>query len=180
MNLIHKVSSAYSKKSCNNLIEWFENNIDKANPGGVGYNKLSNREICLEVKTQNDYFNLGQTLVSSIESFKSAYPPINKYIGKWVINNFVQLVKYDPNHYYSDIHCENDGHPKFLKRVFAWMIFLNDIKEGGGTKFLFQDFIAEPKAGDFYIWSAAWTHLHQGINAPKETKYIVTGWCDYV
>ena len=59
------------------------------------------------------------------------------------------------------------------------MIFLNTIKKGGGTKFLFQETIVKPKAGDFYIWPAYWTHLHQGVNAPKETKYIITGWIEY-
>ena len=26
------------------------------------------------------------------------------------------------------------------------------------------------------FWPAYWTHPHKGIPAPKETKYIVTGW----
>ena len=89
-------------------------------------------------------------------------------------------MKYEPNNYYKKIHCENDGDEKYLNRVFAFMIFLNNIKRGGGTKFLFQNYIAKPKAGDFYIWPAGWTHLHQGINAPKEKKYIITGWVTYL
>ena len=59
------------------------------------------------------------------------------------------------------------------------MMFLNNITKGGGTKFLFQDYIAQPKAGDFYIWPAGWTHFHQGIKAPTEKKYIITGWFSY-
>ena len=32
------------------------------------------------------------------------------------------------NYYYNIIHCENDGTKEFFKRVFAFMIFLNDVK----------------------------------------------------
>ena len=62
--------------------------------------------------------------------------------------------------------------------VFAFMLFLNNIKNGGGTKFLFQNYIAKPKAGDFYIWPAGWTHFHQGINAPTEKKIYYNGMGD--
>ncbi len=179
MNLIHHIPKAYSLQSCKLLIDWFESNIEKASPGDVGKEKLNNLEITLEIKTLESYFNLGNCLSDSIKKFISKYPLLNKNINKWKLNNFAQLMKYEPNNYYNVIHCENDGDSRYLKRVFAWMIFLNDIKEGGGTKFIFQDYTAQPIAGDFYIWSAYWTHLHQGINAPKENKYIITGWCDY-
>ena len=42
-----------------------------------------------------------------------------------------------------------------------------------------QKVIIKPRAGDFYIWPAGWTHMHRGINAPKEIKYIITGWYVY-
>ena len=25
-----------------------------------------------------------------------------------------------------------------------------------------------------------WSHFHTGVKAPKETKYILTGWCSYI
>ena len=180
MNFIHKAPEAYSKTSCKKLISWFEEHIDQAKPGKVGNKELNDLEIHLEIKNKEDYFGLGKTLLKSITNFKNKYSLIDKHIGKWAMNEFVVLMKYEPNNYYDKIHCENDGNKKHLNRVFAFMMFLNNIKKGGGTKFLFQDYIAQPKAGDFYIWPAGWTHLHQGINAPTEKKYIITGWVDYI
>ena len=29
------------------------------------------------------------------------------------------------------------------------------------------------------IWPAGWTHFHKSEIAPKETKYIITGWYVY-
>ena len=180
MNFIHKAPEAYSKTSCKKLISWFEEHINEAKPGKAGDEKLNDLELFLEIINYEDYFGLGKTLFKSITNFKNKYSLIDKHIGKWKMYKFVSLMRYKPNNYYDIIHCENSGMEKYLKRVFAFMIFLNDIKKGGGTKFLFQKFIAKPKAGDFYIWPAYWTHLHQGINAPKEKKYIITGWVDYI
>ena len=89
-------------------------------------------------------------------------------------------MKYEPGNFYQQIHCENDGVTNHLQRAFAWMIFLNTIKKGGGTEFIYQNIIAKPLAGDFYIWPAGWTHLHRGVNAPHEEKYILTGWINYL
>ena len=60
------------------------------------------------------------------------------------------------------------------------MIYLNDIKEGGGTHFCHQNFTTKPVAGNLYIWPAGWTHMHAGVNAPYESKYTITGWVEYL
>ena len=182
MNFIHHISKAYPKKSCDKLINWFEENIDDATPGTAGEKntELDDLEINITLKDTKDYFGLGKTIVKGIKEFKKTFPYLDKYIGKWNLNPSMQMSKYEPNNYYNSIHCENSGYEKHLKRTFAFMIFLNDIKKGGGTKFLYQKFVAKPIAGDFYIWPAYWTHLHQGVNAPKENKYIITGWVEYI
>jgi len=33
--------------------------------------------------------------------------------------------------------------------------------------------------GNTLIWPADFTHPHKGIVAPKETKYIITGWYNF-
>ena len=93
------------------------------------------------------------------------------------LSNFSSKI---PTHYYDKIHCENDCYYRpSVERCFAWMIYLNNIRRGGGTEFVYQRVIAKPRAGDLYIWPAGWTHMHRGVNAPKEVKYILTGWFVY-
>ena len=89
---------------------------------------------------------------------------IDSHIGDWNIF-LIMFMKYKPNKYYERIHCENDGQPRNFSRVFGWMIYLNDIKDGGGTHFVHQNFTTKP---------CGWTHMHHGVNAPKEVKYILT------
>ena len=113
-------------------------------------------------------------------AFKKIYPEVDKHLGRWNIDPYMQLACYEPNNFYNYIHCENGGDPKYINRVFAWMIFLNTIEKGGGTYFKYQNITAKPVAGDLYIWPAGWTHFHQGVKAPKEKKYILTGWYNYI
>ena len=48
------------------------------------------------------------------------------------------------------------------------------------TYFPQQDIKFKPQAGNMMFWPAYWTHPHKGIPAPKETKYIITGWFSYI
>ncbi len=176
MNLIHKYPSAFSKESCEKAIDWFKQNIYQAFPGKAGVKNLNNLEITIHVQVPEDFFNLGAAIKKGIEDFKKKYEPFETSLGGWRLNTNAQICRFEPNNYYYKIHCENDGHPQRLNRVFGWMVYLNDIKQGGGTEFIFQNFKTIPKAGDFYIWPAGASHMHRGENAPFERKYLITGW----
>ena len=181
MQFIHLVENAYSKESCNHLIDFFEKNINLAEPGGAGNTKLNNLEISLDLDFNNpSSFGLEFILSNMISQYKKKFPLIDSKIAKWRVTPTCQLAKYEPNNYYSYVHCENTGLPRHLSRVFAWMLYLNDIKEGGGTHFHHQNFTTKPSAGNLYIWPAGWTHMHVGVNAPYEPKYTVTGWIKYI
>jgi len=60
-------------------------------------------------------------------------------------------------------------------RTMAWMVYLNDVEEGGETEFLYQKLRVKPKKGTVLIWPGSYTHLHRG-NPPMTDKYIATGW----
>ena len=84
---------------------------------------------------------------------------------------------YDPNYWLG--HCEHGASHYDSRRLLGWMFYLNDIKKDGGTCFPQQNFTTKPREGDLYNWPAGWTHSHYGVPAPKEEKYIITGWCSW-
>ena len=178
MQFIHLIEGVYSKESCNYLIDIFEKNINLAEPGGAGHVKLNNLEICLDIDFKNPSgFGLENILTNTISQYKEKFPLIDSCMGKWHVSPTCQFAKFEPNNYYSYVHCEVGKISR--NRVFAWMMYLNDIKEGGGTYFHHQNFTTNPVAGNLYIWPAGWTHMHVGVNAPYESKYIITGWVKY-
>jgi hypothetical protein len=177
MQFIHLVDGACSKEFCNHLINFFETNINLAKPGKAGVEKLNNLEIELDLTLYSKNPDICGLIENMLFQYKQKFPLIDSSIGKWNVSPTCLLAKYEPNNYYNHIHCECDG--EYIHRIFGWMMYLNDIEDGGGTYFPHQNFTTKPDAGNLYIWPAGWTHMHQGVNAPKEIKYTLTGWVEY-
>lgn len=63
-----------------------------------------------------------------------------------------------------------------LHRVLLWMYYLNDVSEGGGTSFYYQDKTLSPRQGTLVIAPASFTHTHRGEVPVSNDKYILTSW----
>jgi hypothetical protein len=105
-------------------------------------------------------------------------PYVNEFIclkdpTGWVSGSTL-LQKTEPCQGYHTFHFENGGYNNVARHV-TWMIYLNDVEEGGETEFLYQCRRIKPKRGLGAIWPGQFTHLHRG-NPPMSTKYTLTGW----
>ena len=60
------------------------------------------------------------------------------------------------------------------------MTYLNDVEDGGETEFKLQNLKIKAEKGKTVIWPVDWTYTHRGIISPKQEKYIVTGWYDFI
>lgn len=74
-------------------------------------------------------------------------------------------------------HCEDDG-PLNMRRVATFILYLNDVDEGGETEFLYYPKRVTARAGRFILWPAGYTHTHRGNPPISNTKYIMTGWME--
>ena len=159
---------------CDDIFFKSENNIDAFQ---IGIKEYTNCDLFqLDQDLHNRY--CGQ-LHNVIEKYKSLYPFCYEEINVWGWSP-PRIQRYEPNKFYKDPHCENTGHTLYLRRHLAYMTYLNDINDGGGTEFLHQNLSVKPSKGLTLIWPATWTHYHRGIVAPTEIKYIITGWlCFY-
>jgi hypothetical protein len=75
-------------------------------------------------------------------------------------------------------HYESGGR-ECSNRLLTWTLYLNDVKEGGETEFLYQHMRVKPEQGTLVIWPAAFTHTHRGNPPLSNEKYIVTGWTEF-
>mgnify|MGYP003387948413 CR=1 FL=1 len=87
----------------------------------------------------------------------------------------VKMQRTSPGGGYHVWHCEQ-GEAVNSRRLLVWMIYMNDVSEGGETEFLNQATRVQPKAGRLVIWPAAWPWQHRGNPPLKEDKYVCTGW----
>jgi len=115
-----------------------------------------------------------------MNSYKEEYPFL-KEIKDFEISKFndsasVQIQMYDPKCSYSILHCENDGNLNVINRCLAFMTYLNDVDDGGGTYFPYQDLSIKAEKGLTLMWPVYWTHPHRGIVSETQKKIITTGW----
>ena len=172
------------KTLCNKLINYFEQHPDKA-AGRIGSSRLVDRtkkastdlNIRLPVRSE-----LLKTYLSELqkvcEEYKKMYPECNKGHTPWGVLDF-NIQKYLPNEAYFLAH--NDRMSKSnSSRLLVFSTYLNDIKEGGETEFIYQKLKVKPEKGLTIIFPIDWTNTHKGIPAPKEIKYLLTGWYNYI
>lgn len=75
-------------------------------------------------------------------------------------------------------HYESDGKGQ-SSRLLAWILYLNDVEEGGETEFLYTPMRVKPEKGTLIVFPAAFTHTHRGNPPISNEKYIVTGWVEF-
>lgn len=66
------------------------------------------------------------------------------------------------------------------RRMMAWILYLNDVEEGGETEFLYQSKRVASKTGRLLMFPAGFTHTHRGNPPLSGEKYILTGWLEFL
>jgi hypothetical protein len=113
-----------------------------------------------------------------LDDYMARFPHLRTHTRECHINEPPNIQHYPPGGGFFQEHFENGG-PSVAGRVLTFQSFLNDIEEGGGTRFVYQDYVCEPRKGKTVLWPAGFTHVHCGVAAPQEEKYIITGWWSF-
>ena len=168
---------------CDNLIEYFENKPNKHE----GYIIDGNKESV--IKSVKDSIDLALPrnekivkdylvqLENILNLYKKKYPRCNN-TSSWAITENINMQKYNPGGGYFNWHSERLGPNSDRHLVF--MTYLNDVTDQGETEFDHQKIKVPPRKGLTLIWPADWTHFHRGITSPSQTKYIITGWYNFI
>ena len=109
--------------------------------------------------------NIDLIILDILEKYRYQYSEkhtMMKQISLWNVSAGYNYQKYDPGQGYHVVHCENQGQDS-VKRIAAWMIYLNTVTEGGGTYFPNYDRTLDAVEGRLAIWPAFWTHPHRGV-----------------
>jgi hypothetical protein len=74
-------------------------------------------------------------------------------------------------------HCE-DMSKMFHHRLLTFILYLNDVDEGGETELLYFNKRFKPEKGTLIVFPANFTHTHRGNPPISNEKYIITGWVE--
>jgi hypothetical protein len=173
--------NALPKEDCKFIIDWFESSADLHEIGksAVGINKKvkdSTDIACVMNSNISISKWIHKALHLSFKDYVKRYKILDN-IEKFALDPGYNVQRYYPNQGYFREHCENAGGPhKDSKRVLAWTLYLNDVTDGGGTRYTLLNKTVDAVEGRLVLFPAYWTHAHHGIVSPTQTKYIATGW----
>ena len=119
------------------------------------------------------------TLYDAMLEFRSRYHVAFNNIDIFKVGNVFNMQKYEPGEAYYKYHCERAG-MRHSNRILVWMIYLNNVYDGGETEFFYYHHYEPARKGTLLIWPTDWTHLHRGILSNTENKYILTGWYTFL
>ena len=184
---IYRKEGALSPELCNSFIESFEASDEKkpgvlygpegkSSTGGKKSTDLTFHPGYLEDKTWGPLLSQLIPIIENAQSFYvSRYFDAFQKLDPFRVDSHFNMQRYLPNEGFSGWHCERAG-LKHSNRILVWMVYLNDVTDGGETEFFYQKHWEEPKQGKLLIWPSDWLYLHRGVSSPTQTKYVLTGW----
>lgn len=180
---------AVPKKLCEDLID-LHSKLDKlggvsagvSGAGVVKRTKLSNDVELSRYAISQDYLReLNKYMNEAYSAYKKHFWVVEEMMGRYDTTAW-QLQKYSA--------AERGGYYQFhhevssrltCNRTMTFILYLNDIDEGGETEFLFQNIRVKPEAGKLLYFPAYFTHVHRGNPVlSNQDKFIITGWMEFI
>jgi len=102
-------------------------------------------------------------------------------------SEYLQLLQYEPGQYYRQHHDYIPHHQDLPcgVRILTLFIYLNDVEEGGGTRFPLLDLTVQPKKGSAVLWPSVLDQSpeskdgrtdHEALPVLKGIKYGANAW----
>lgn len=191
-DFIYVCEGAFTEEYCDSLIENFEL-LDR---NGFTFTR---RQVDGTPKTLKDDTSISTInsaipgskqeadIVSFLENISSDFNTVLDYHVNHYINQYdtlreivwysdaIKVQRTERGGGYHQWHFESSNRA-VRGRVLTFVLYLNDVEEGGETEFLYQGKRQKPKKGTLVIFPAEFTHTHRGNPPLKGRKYIATGW----
>ena len=160
---------AVNPKFCDYLVDYIDQSAHVLGPRN--YTHVKDKQVCLDAFSPGESKNLMEFVNGCLYYYINEFSYLSNFNFASAV---VLLQKTEPTQGYHMFHGENLNW-NMQHRTMAWMVYLNDVEEGGETEFLYQKLKVKPAKGTVLIWPGGYTHLHRG-NPPMSDKYIATGW----
>lgn len=110
------------------------------------------------------------------KDYTNNYSNLNNYDNHTIYTYKVQRTL--PSGGYHIWHSE-DGSKHYSCRIGVYILYLNDVVEGGETEFLYLSKRIAPKKGRLIIFPPNYPWSHRGNPPLSGEKYIMTGWTEF-
>ena len=173
-NFIRTYENVITDEGCDHLISRIDNTTEYSGDERIRGQDIKDKQLTLDPYFPIMSQEINQDIIdNAFTHYCKEFPYLSRR-GNWVSGTLL-LQKTSPTEGFHTWHCENSGWTDAARWV-AWMVYLNDVEEGGETEFLYQSLRIKPKKGMAVIWPGTYTHLHRGNPPLKGDKYVITGW----
>ncbi|WP_394173439.1 2OG-Fe(II) oxygenase [Thalassotalea litorea] len=117
--------------------------------------------------TEENFNEVGRPNIMNLIRYLFQLAPINAQKYDKGIGNY--------GYWHSEIYPQLNGNMA-LHRTLLFLIYLNDVDEGGETDFYYQQRSIRPKTGTMIIAPCGFTHTHRGNIPISNDKYVLTSW----
>lgn len=181
---IEEYHNAFDKAYCEEIIKHFEvmarRDVVKPNNRGHGF-VTDNRIVFDWAHTQKQYHYDYGLCDHFYQTVNEIY--MTQYVEKY------SMLKHATQHSPKGMSLQRTGphegyhawHAEALdlssaSRIMTYMLYLNDVDEGGETEFLYQGVKLKPEQGKLVLFPTNYLYPHRGNPIYKGYKYIITGW----
>ena len=113
---------------------------------------------------------------SCYKEYRAHYSVLDDYESHTIYTYKIQ--KTEPSGGYHIWHPE-DGAKAYSGRIGVYILYLNDVEEGGETEFLYLSRRVKAKKGRLVIFPPNYPWAHRGNPPLSGSKYIMTGWMEF-
>lgn len=152
--------------------KWQGRTVNKQ--GEYGVEEDTKKTFDLEIPIEGSWKDIFQKVHIAIQEC------IQEYISH---SPALQSVKLQASGYKIQMYKKGEGYFRWhadslgvgaMERVFAVILYINDVEKGGETEFYHQKLKVKPKAGHLMIFPTAWNYMHCGQTPLSGDKYIIT------
>jgi hypothetical protein len=185
VDFIYEKHNALTKEQCEDLINIFEKNNKYQVEGLIGNGINKSVKESTDFHFDDDNLKIVQRIYGERipDMLDAMLVEMYKYMDQFPIFEMTtvsidsfNLQKYEPGQGFHKWHYESTTDKI---RLFVWMIYLNDVPDGG-TQFMMQERTVKAEQGKLLFFPADWTYTHKGEVSNTTTKYILTGWISLV
>ena len=165
---------------CDKFIKLYDSNSDKLNDGKFDPSGIVDKDVKdsrdLEMHPSKLLFGYDTILAECKNKYIEKYPSVECVEDFDIISPFY-IQRYPAGGGFKVWHKERSSSKlPDVSRHLVFMTYLNDVRDEGGTEFLYQGVKIRADKGLTLFWPADWTFTHRGVISPSEEKTIITGW----
>lgn len=190
-NFIRQYDGVVSDQNCDDLIHFFEvsaqhtkytrNDVSKVSDTAVAITPWDRQSLiyntaCPPVIGAHEEFM--QNFWQCFENYKLEFQTVDLDSSQLSIFDF-KMQRTRPGEGYHIWHHEKTAHASGNRRCLTWILFLNDVDDGGELEFIYYHQRVKPKKGTLILFPVSFTHTHRGNPPLNNDKYIATGWVEY-